>query len=106
MTPKSESSRRMTCVEGLKTLLSSSGILESEDFAVAKLDPDFALLLLMAASLRMAMAGVLTGVRPAAGVLAPLVGSLEMVRVTTCMCSPSCLSPLWYCLRRLRNLAK
>ena len=80
--------------------------LESEDFAVAKLDPDFALLLLMAASLRMAMAGVLTGVRPAAGVLAPLGGSLEMVRVTTCMCSPSCFSPLWYCLRRLRNLAK
>ena len=100
MTPKSESSRRMTCVEGLKTLLSSSGILRE------RLDPDFALLLLMAASLRMAMAGVLTGVRPAAGVLAPLAGSLEMVRVTTCMCSPSCLSPLWYCLRRLRNLAK
>ena len=103
MTPKSESSRRMTCVEGLKTLLSSSGILEFllgiRDFFAA-----FALLLLMAASLRMAMAGVLTGVP--AGVLGLLGGGVDMVRVTTCMCSPNCLSPLWYCLRRLRNLAK
>ena len=120
ITCRSESSLLITWVEGLNTVLSSSGtgamapanppnpIANPPIWRVDSLGEDIGelveasacvnRLLLSKANLRMLIEGVPVGVGSTE------VG-LEIVRVTICMWSPSCFSPLRYWRLRLRSRA-
>ncbi len=118
ITPRAESSRLITCVEGLNTLSSSSGtgVQMADNLGILFTDkatggcgipksgggpPYPPPARLMAANFRIVIVGV-----PGMGVPAVGVPGFDIVLVTMCMCSPKFFSPFLYILLRWRRLAK